>query len=719
MHRYIVRGVIQGVGFRPYIYRKAKENGLVGYVKNIGSGVEIVVNDSEFMKKLTCLPPLAKITEHSSEETQGQFSDFSILGSSGSAGETLLPPDIFMCSDCQGELRDKKNRRHQYYFITCTSCGPRFSMITDHPYDRPFTSMNEFSMCSECEKEYTDPMNRRFHAQTIACNDCGPKLRLINNGRQIAGCGIELIKKSIGIIKSGESIAIKGVGGFHICSLAQDAAVRKVRDILKRPNKPFAIMAKDLHMIRKFALVSGRESVLLKSPQRPIVVLKKKGEIYSEVSELDSIGVMLPYTALHRLLFDYINEPLLMTSCNMPGEPVATDEKIAPAFLTHERRIINRCDDSVVKVIENKSFFLRRSRGYTPLPAKLPVKCADTISLGAEMNNVIAATRKDNCFLSQYIGDTSRLETAEFMRNALNRLVRLTRAKPQMIACDLHPAYNSTAYAAELAEKHNAGLVKIQHHKAHVAGAAAEHGLKDYAGIAMDGLGYGEDGKIWGGEVFDVTDGVDFKRIGSLEEQPQLGGDSAAVHPRKMLFGILSRILDEKEILGLNLFEKKESCLYLKMLDDSFNTPMTTSAGRILDAASALLRLCDRRTYDGRPAMILESAAEKAIHLDPVLEKRDGRTILKTTDLFRFLIDNGDKGRGALAATVQAYLAKGMYEMAASLNKPIVFSGGVAYNRMISGLMIRNSVLVNREIPPGDGGICFGQAYLANLMRMA
>lgn len=722
LYKIFVKGIVQGVGFRPYIYRKAIEHNLVGSVKNTGNGVEIIINDRDFIDKLTDLPPLAKISDYTVSKitSKKHFTKFSILKSVVSEGETELPADFFLCPDCERELRDRNNRRHDYYFITCTNCGPRFTMIEDYPYDRPFTSMHEFTMCSECKREYTDPLNRRYHAQTIACKDCGPKLRLIRKTKDISGrTDIETIEKAINLIKSGEIVSIKGVGGFHSSSLCNDENVLKVRDLFHRPHKPYAIMVRDVRMAEKIVHISRKEKELLESPQRPIVVLKKKKKnTYLSLSELDTIGVMLPYTALHYLLFDCIDEPLVMTSSNIPGEPISTSETIGTYFLTHERRIVNSCDDSVVKVIQDTMFFLRRSRGYTPLPILFPIPCQDTIAVGAELNNVISTTKKNKCYLSQYIGDTSKYETYNLLKKTVETFVRLSRLQPQIIACDLHPGYDSTTFAQELAEKYNAELIPIQHHKAHVASVAAEHHITDYVGIAMDGLGYGDDGHLWGGEIFFVQGGNRFTRMGHLEEQPQLGGDSAAIYPKKMLFGILSKILNEQELIKLKMFDEKESRIYHKLLQNDFNVQYTTSTGRVLDAVSALLGFCDERTYDGRPAMILESMATTPLEFEPVFSQQQGKTILMTTPLFEYLLRN-KKEKGTLAATAQMYVAKGLFEIAKkSLKKkdmPIVFSGGVAYNKMISEYMITHGVLVNRELPAGDGCMCYGQTYLANM----
>lgn len=722
MYKLFIQGIVQGVGFRPYIYRKAKENNLIGSVKNTGNGVEIIINDKHFIQKLTNLPPLAKISKYTITESKSRkiFSDFSILKSTTSGGETELPPDIFLCPDCLKELRDEKNRRHDYYFITCTNCGPRFTMIEDYPYDRPFTSMHQFKMCPQCKTEYIDPLNRRYHAQTIACKNCGPKLRLLCDTKDISGkSDIETIEKTIQLIKSGEIVSIKGVGGFHTTSLCTDRNVLNIRKMFHRPHKPYALLVKDVKMAEKITHISRKEKELLESPQRPIVVLKKrKKNTFIIASELDTIGVMLPYTGLHYLLFDYISEPLVMTSSNIPGEPISTTEKIGTYFLTHERRIVNRCDDSVVKVIHNTPFFLRRSRGYTPLPIMLPIQCQDTVALGAELNNVICTAKKNKCYPSQYIGDTSKYETYNFLKETTMKFIHLTRLKPEIITCDLHPNYNSTIFAKELAKKYHAKLIQIQHHKAHIASVAAEHHVTDYVGIAMDGLGYGDDGSLWGGEIFSVRNGNRFTQVGHLEEQPQIGGDSATIYPTKMLFGILSKILTEKELLKTHLFNEKESRLYLKILQNNFNIQHTTSTGRVLDAVSALLGFCDKRTYDGRPAMILESMATIPLEFEPVFSQKGGMAILMTTPLFDFLYKTRAE-KGNLAATAQMYIAKGLFTIAKKAvrtkNVPIVFSGGVANNSMISEYLLHHGVLVNKGLPAGDGGICYGQVYLANM----
>ncbi|MCF7860707.1 carbamoyltransferase HypF [Candidatus Woesearchaeota archaeon] len=749
MYLFFIKGIVQGVGFRPYIFRKAKREGLVGSVKNVGDGVEIIIDDSHFMDKLTDLPPLARVDSYEKRSIQIQPpKDFLIIKSTSSTGSTLLPPDIFTCPDCLSELNDPSNRRHDYYFITCTNCGPRYSMITDYPYDRPYTSMNKFKMCSQCSKEYSDPLNRRYHAQTIACPDCGPRLKLIKcaqnpdtsaegelndqsqeHDSQNKHADREIIKQVAGIIKKGQIVAIKGVGGFHICSTIEREAVKKIRQLLGRANKPFAVMVKDVKMARKFAEISQFEELNLNSPARPIVVLKKKqtisdnfdGEyVLGHISELDTIGVMLPYTPLHFMLFDHMDEPIIMTSCNMPGAPVKIStenllkQELVGWILTHERKIINRVDDSVIKIISDKMVYLRRSRGYVPVPIKLPKPVRPTLALGAELNNVICTANDNHCFLSQHIGNCANIDTMDFLKDTAKKMIRLTRVDPEIIISDLHPGYETTTFAKELSDQLGAKHIQVQHHKAHIAGVAAEHGLTEYTGIAMDGLGYGDDGKIWGGEIFDFANGK-FQRIGHLQYHQQFG-DSAAVFPERMLISILSTFLtiDQIKRLGISTTDLKT---ILKAIESRFNCIETSSTGRVLDAAASLLGICRERTYEGRPAMLLETLAgtSRPYELRPNIIQKDNISIFDTTQLFKYLVQNITKDKSRLGATVLTYIAEGMYEIAKETGKPIVFSGGVAYNSIISEFMRQKGVLFNQEIPPGDGGLCYGQVSMANL----
>ncbi|MGM5482511.1 MAG: carbamoyltransferase HypF [Nanobdellota archaeon] len=720
MYRILVKGTVQGVGFRPFVYREAKKIGAKGEVKNAGYGVEIICDKKEeIINSLKTPPPLANIDSIHSEKInldKKNYEGFEIKKSEKTQGETILPPDVFTCEKCLKELRNKKNRRYGYFFITCTDCGPRYSMIEDYPYDRPYTSMKDFQMCQACRKEYTNPMDRRYHAQTIACKDCGPKLSLTDNkGNILEKKEKQAIKKSAELIKKGEIVSIKGVGGFHLATTCKPENVTKLRKLLKRKDKPFAIMVKNRDMLKRIANPNNNELQILNSPQRPIVVVEKKNNNkLKEVSELESLGVMLPYTALHYLLFDFLDEPIVMTSANMPGEPVLIEEGIAPYNLTHNRRIVNRCDDSIKKVIANKTITLRRSRGYVPTPIRLPIKCKETLALGALTSNTIAITKGNNAFLSQHIGNCSKPKTIEFMNEAIKKMISFTKSSPEIIAVDKHPEYETRRYAKFLAEKFNAKVVPIQHHKAHLASCAGELNINDYTGISSDGLGYGENGELWGGEIFKVKNISNFKRIGKLEEQPMIGGDSSTINPKKMLFGILSKFMDKNKIYRLGIYTDKEIKIYSKMLESGFNTPLTTSTGRVLDAAAAFLGFCDKATYEGRPAMLLESKAIKGNEPEPIIEEKEGIKILMTTPIFKHIAENHRDCKEKLAWIVHQYIAKGLYKIARENSEKIVISGGVFQNKIIGQYLINKKAEMSQKIPLNDGGICYGQCILAN-----
>lgn len=767
-----IKGIVQGVGFRPFVYKEAIKNNVKGYVLNTGSGVLILTNKKEFKDIFKKLPPLAKINEIkindvSDKYNEKDYNDFKIIKSKNTSKneETILPADIFLCNDCINELNDKNNRRYNYYFITCTNCGPRFSMIKDYPYDRPFTSMGEFKMCKACKKEYTNPLDRRYHAQTIACKNCGPKLKLMNNNKIInEKDDIKKIKITADLLRKNKIIAIKGIGGFHITSILNNIAIKKIKSALNRYDKPFAIMVKDINMAKKYVILNKKEEEILTSSIRPIVILEKKNKkLNKETSELNTLGIMMPYTALHYLLFKFINKPLIMTSANIPGEPIITNEKeiinkkITTNILTNERKIINKVDDSVIKVIQNKPLIIRRSRGFAPIPIKLPIKCKDTLALGAEMNNTICIAKNNNAFLSGHIGTTSNFKTFEFFKKNIQTMLKITKAKPKIITCDLHPEYETTKYAKYLAKKLNAKLIKIQHHKAHVASVSGEYNLKDYIGISCDGLGFGEDNKIWGGEIFDVKNNSKFKRIGKLEDQIMLSGDSSTVNPKKMLFGILNKIFNEEELIKLKLFKKSETKLYIKQIKENFNIYKTSSAGRIIDAISAIFNLCEKTTYDARSAMLLESFADDFHNykkkendfnkLKPIIKNINGIDTLMTTPLIKYVFINRKINKNNnyqndhnkyLANMAFEYIAKGLYLIAKknknfdeqdiitkvkniflknNKNKKIVFSGGVAYNNQISSYLLNKGVILNKNVPCGDGGISYGQCIIANSLK--
>lgn len=735
----MISGVIQGVGFRPFVYREAVKRGITGFVMNKGSRVEIVASRSSILEAFKNPPPLAyissvRVSRFSSDDA---YDGFSIIESSGEGNSYDFPPDSYLCEDCIAELRHGSDRRHGYYFITCTNCGPRFSMINSLPYDRLNTAMSKFEMCEECRYEYENPGSRRYHAQTIACRNCGPRLVFVD---KINGLSIindpernDALAAACKKIAERQIVAVKGVGGFHLCCLADKEPVSMLRGLkMGRLHKPFAVMVRDLDMLSGIADYSEEEAALLKSPARPILVVKKKEpRAMKWISELDSLGVMLPYTALHYLMFDYLDKPLIMTSANLAEHPLIIEdaELIGIDYvLTHERGVVNRCDDSVIKVItprdearEQAVVFLRRSRGFVPLPIRIAGNSPSILALGGGLKNAFAVIKDGQAYLSQHLGSTAYIQGGEFFDSALRRMIKAVCFKPELIACDANPAYYTSSLADRLASEFHAPVMRIQHHHAHVAGVAAEYSLTDYVGIAADGAGLGEQA-VWGGEVFDVS-GCCFKRVGHLEQMPMIGGDAAALKPRRMLYGILSGFLSNKELAGLNrqlpLYTEAELRVFDKQLSQGFNIALTTSAGRLLDAAAALLGLCNRNTYEGRAAMLLESAAsgKPVYRLEPVIEKGEF-LVLKTTPLFAFMLDKLRAGasRQELARLVHDYIAEGLYSIAEKAamrqHKQIVFSGGVAANRYVTGFMLDRGVLVNQQVPCGDGGLCLGQGYI-------
>ena len=719
-YKITVTGAVQGVGFRPFVFREAKKRGLKGYVRNTSSGVEIIVDDKSFVSVLQdkkMLPPLAhiEIVDIGQFYTDSSFfPDFQIIPSKSGVGSTFILPDVSICEDCISEISDSKNRRKGYYFTTCTNCGPRFSMVLSTPYDRRTTTMSKFNMCEKCEKEYSDPSDRRFHAQTIACPKCGPELNLSYGGK-ISARSDEAVKKVCQEIKKGYVVAVKGIGGYHLCCDAEnDDAVRKLRQVIRRPNKPLAIMVKGIEDAGRIAIVGKEEKSALLSGKRPIVVLnKKKRQSYSLISPLGSIGIMLPYTALHYLILDILKKPLVMTSCNLPGEPInMNSQSLSGLELSNQRDISNPVDDSVLKFIGGKQIFLRRSRGFAPMPIDVDIKDApDMISFGSQESNTISIYKGGKVFVSQHIGDTSHVNVMDALKKTANFFIKVTGAKPVSIACDMHPDYYTVACAKEFALKIGAELVPVQHHVAHAYSVGLENGLSSFAAISCDGSGYGQDGNVWGGEVFLFKDGkdADGSRVGHLEEHMLVGGESAVNEPKKMLFGILSKFLDDKE---LNNQFGGNSAIWKRQIDDGFNVQKTTSTGRVLDAASFFLGFCEKRTYTGEPAIALESAVNgaKPYDIEPLIGKGQVK-VLKTTPLFEFLWDMRDKDKKRLAATVHDYLSRGLFSIADSASRgfPIVFSGGVAYNRYITEHMLEKGVIVNSKVPCGDGGISFGQ----------
>ena len=747
----MVSGVVQGVGFRPFIYRIAKRYSLKGYVRNLGdAGVEIVISGrSENVEKFIHAmvheaPPLARVEGIRKEDVKEDgFSEFIIYPSesSGAGGNSVIPPDVAICDDCLRELFDPENPRYMYPFIVCTNCGPRFSIIESLPYDRERTSMRDFPMCEFCEGEYRDPLNRRYHAEPVCCEGCGPKYKLVDSeGNLIDG---EPISKAAHLIDSGYIVAIKGIGGFHIaCDARSDEVVDELRKRLGREQQPFAVMAGDMETVEKFAYIGDEELEEMVSYRRPIVLLRKKGSYISDLIApgLHTVGVMLPYAPVHYLLFHHSRSDVyVMTSANYPDMPMVKDNedirRIKDAvdfFLIHNRRIVNRVDDSVVRFVNGKRAVIRRSRGFVPLPLDIPYRY-EGIAMGAELMNSFSMAHGGRIYPSQYMGNTYRIEVVEYMKEAISSLGRIiSMDDPEIVMVDMHPLYNTRKLAREMYP--DIPHTEIQHHLAHIAAVMAERNLKDVVGIAVDAVGYGTDGTVWGGEILSLRDGLARREMG-INPYVLPGGDLAAIYPIRSLAGILSGVYDVDDVRKIILsrcpdavaslkYGKRELDVILAQISRGRGIAVSSSLGRILDALSVLLNIAYRRTYEGEPAMKLESFAlhgRKDLHYHIPIRREK----IMIQELFEQVLESrGDARDIALSAhlAIARAFSEGAMHIADKYGiRDIVLSGGVAYNQIIVGEIERLLVAhgytlhVSTEVPRGDNGISVGQAYLGGM----
>jgi len=755
-------GVVQGVGFRPFIYRLAKRYSLVGFVRNMGdAGVQMIVEGrkkkiAKFVASIRVQkPPLARIDELKIKWSRatGEFTMFKVVKSekAGLGLASVVPPDIALCDDCMREMFDPADRRHLYPFITCVNCGPRYTIIEELPYDRPRTSMKVFPFCVNCAREYRDPADRRYHAEPTCCSVCGPKLQLYNGNGQRMDV-INPTSETAKLLDDCNVIAIKGIGGIHVVVKTTDNdVVARIRKAFNRPQQPFATMSKDIETIKKFAKINKLEEKLLTSYRRPIVALQKSSNcMLSELVSpgIDSVGVMLPYSGIHHLILHYGKDPAyIMTSANVPGLPMFIDNDEAirnlkgkvDYFLLHDRKIVNRCDDSVVKIVDGAPAFLRRSRGYVPEPIKMAFKSREKIlALGAELNDTISILIDNNCFVSQHIGDTTKVETLECMHETAGRLMNLLSLKKvDVIAHDMHPLYATTALAAKMARHITARTVAVQHHHAHLAALRAEHGLGELVGISADGVGYGSDGTVWGGEVM-VADLKSFERVGGLMKQRMPGGDLATKYPARMVAGMLWSAMEPKEIERVLLkfcssgfrHGKKEIDVVLHQIERNLNVFWTSSCGRVLDAAAYLLGVCNVRTYEGEPAMKLEAAAMggdmKKVKLNVEIKKDGNLDVVDTSQILLGVLGalRARVPRRHIAAAVQRALAESLSEIAVvaafkNRIKVVGGSGGVFCNDAMTTaarkFVTRSRLKFVRHefLPTGDGGVSVGQAVVA------
>jgi hydrogenase maturation protein HypF len=734
----IVRGIVQGVGFRPFVYAKAHEMGITGTVKNLGSEVEIHAAGDRFENFVSAIsrgPPLARIDSvQVSDLTEPVKKGFVILKSASGALTGMIPPDVAICDACITDIFLHGGRYEGYWATSCTNCGPRYSIIESLPFDRERTSMSVFPMCPACTEEYNDPHCRRHHAQTIACTSCGPDLTLFDADGRRMDCP-DPVKEAAELLDTGRIVGVRGIGGFHIACIEDSADELKRR--LGRVEQPFAVMVRP-DAIDHIAKVSDDERALLHSPVHPIVVLEKRDpSAHGAISNLHTIGCMFPYTGLHHLLFSRLAHPLLiMTSANMPGYPMITDIDHAMAklardmdfFLTHNRTIVNRCDDSVVR----DGYIIRLSRGIAPKRTPIDLGSRCILGVGPELNANATVYRNGFAITSPHVGNVRNPQTLDYLKETVARLRRLLGANFEVIAHDLHPQFLSTRFAQELADETQVERVPVQHHHAHIAATT----LEPCIGIAIDGVGYGDDRTVWGGEVF-CGQVPDLKRVAHLEPAAMPGGDLATRFPERMLYGILPE-QDVLDLLASRGWSGVELGVLKKQVATGFNVSMTSSTGRVLDAASALLGFCRERTYDGEPAMKLESAAANG-RPEPwelVFSNRGGVQTLSSRALMeaacaRLADAPPDDHRVVqdIAASFQYNLARGIAALAvhaAGKNglKAVALSGGVAYNHAIRET-IREEIasaslacLINTEYPLGDGCVSFGQCvYAGALLR--
>lgn len=738
-----VNGIVQGVGFRPFIFRTAHKFSLKGFVKNRSDGVLIEVegekeNLSHFLDCLRkCPPPLTWIDSISIRKTlQIGYNKFRIEESKKDIDKkTYISPDTATCEDCLRELFSPHDRRYLYSFTNCTNCGPRFTIIGDVPYDRENTTMEVFRMCSVCREEYENPLDRRFHAQPNCCPECGPTIYLVDkNGKRIKRTPI---KRAASLLDEGFVVAIKGLGGYHLaCKAVNDDAVKRLRMRKFREDKPFALMSKSIEQIKEHCTVTTKEKRLLLSSRRPIVLLRKKrnSTIADSVAPKQRyLGFMLPYTPLQHILFSYFEFPLVMTSGNVSDEPICyVDEEafsrlnnIADYFLVGTRKIFSRCDDSVTRIFNGKEYIIRRSRGYAPEPIKLSIfSDKDILAVGPFLKNTFCFIKGETCFLSHHIGDLENLEALNAFTSEIRHYEHLFDIRPEIVAYDHHPDYLSTKYAHSLN-----GLKKIgvQHHFAHIASCCAEQGFEeDVIGVAFDGTGYGLDGNIWGGEFLTGNIKKGYKRRGHLKYQPMPGGDMAIHEPWKMALSYLYSLLGD-DVLKSGYFYKRKRKIILNMIKTSYNTILTSSAGRLFDAVSAIIGLRERVEYDAQAAVELEMVAdekEKGLY-DFDIKNIDGIFVIDPVPIIGRVVEDMEKGCdiSGVSARFHNGVAKMIVDVCKLLRntssiETVALSGGVFQNlfllRRVFRLLTRSGfhVLTHSRVPTNDGGISLGQAVL-------
>ena len=731
-----IHGIVQGVGFRPFIHKQVRAYRLAGTIKNTSSGVELELEGERaelerFIDDLPRKAPKLAVIERVETEFSAElkhFSDFEILQSKTEAQRnTLISPDIGICDDCLRELRDPADRRYRYPFINCTNCGPRFTIIKDVPYDRAKTSMSAFPMCPDCDREYHDIENRRYHAQPDCCPDCGPHVFYLDAERNpVPGDAIELARAAL---KAGKIVAIKGLGGIHLaCRCDEPGIAQTLRRRKQRDEKPFAVMCRDVDCVRKICAVSAEEEALLTSFRRPIVLLQKRGRgALEHLSENNYVGVMLPYTPLHVLLFGDDIDMLVMTSANLSDTPIVyrNDEAaerlrgIADGFLLHDREIQTRCDDSLCYCLDGEAYFARRSRGYVPFPVSVHEDAGMLLACGAEQKASFCLSKGNYVFPSQHIGDLKNIETLENYERQIRHFEKLFDIRPAAIACDLHPGHLSTAYAAERSAEEGIPLIRVQHHHAHLAACMADNALSgEVIGLVWDGTGYGTDGTTWGGECL-VGGYNGFSRVGSIRPIPLVGGDLVTKEPLRVAWAL-------RRDAGLPT-EEENGALYETMLQSGLNCPLSSGMGRLFDGVSAMIGVKTRCSYEGQGAILLEAAATADDGLYPIAwEEENGLLRFDWRESIRAVRSDLDRGtdRGVIAARfMNALVDMGVRQCVRAREQSglerVVLSGGSFQNMFLMHRLpeaLRRAgftVYHHRRVSTNDEGISLGQLLVA------
>ena len=762
-----VYGIVQGVGFRPTVSRHATSNGICGTVCNKGPYVEIYAQGQKkqmegFLKALEVQPPkraaILKInTEDVTAETDMHFETFDIIESEKTKGEIFVSPDIAICEECKEEMYDPKDRRYLHPFINCTCCGPRLTILDALPYDRERTSMKEFPMCPDCAEEYEDETTRRYDAQPVCCNKCGPEVYLIGRSER----GRDAITYTRRMISEGKIVAIKGIGGFHLCCDAtNEEAVQRLRTLKRRPAKPFAVMAKDESVVKRECVVTPKQEMILTGHQKPILLLDKEngGRLAPSIAPGNpKVGVMLPYAPVQLLIFQYddgIKMPdiLVMTSGNTSGAPICREDTeavaelshLCDAMLSHNRKIRIRADDTVMDFYKNEPYMIRRSRGYAPLPFMMSTDWkGKVLAVGGELKNTFCIGVDSRFYPSPYVGDLEDLRTVKALQETIQRFQTLLEVHPQVVVCDLHPKYNSTVVAEELGYP----IVKMQHHYAHILSCMVENDCQEpVIGVAFDGTGYGTDGTIWGGEIL-LADYEDFTRFGNITPFLQIGGDVSAKEGWRIAVSMIYGYTKDRELAGeimkkLDLCSEKESKVQFAMADRKLNAVLSTSVGRLFDAVSAILGIRHKSSFEGEASMALEFAAEayeqnnhvqkQNEKIDPLVYEEDGHIILNTQLLVQRIVEAKLQGSDSdrLAYWFHKILAEQITAVCVearnvSGRQKVALSGGVFQNRLLLRLTEERlteegfEVLRHRMVPPNDGGIAVGQAAygMAQLFR--